>query len=792
MNSRRCLGPIGDTFLRALTMDAGSLGLLGALDEAFPLWGTLGAVALALLLAYFFRYHLLVRVPLWILRHTLYRLRVYGAENVPATGPALLVCNHVSHIDALLVLTAQRRHIRFVIWAPFLRVPGLRWLLRWAKVIPIDSSSGPRAIVHSLRTASDALARGEVVCIFAEGGITRTGFLLPFNRGFEQIAKHNPAPIIPVCLDHLWGSIFSYEGNRFFWKWPQRIPYPVCVAFGPPLAATSSAFEVRQAIQKLSADCSIRRADWRRPVHRQFVRIAVRHPLRPCFIDPNNTTKPMLRYVEALAAAKIFARLLRPVLADDKMVGLWLPPSMGGALTNIALSLLGKVGVNLNYTSSPAVVQSTVRQCNIRRVLTSRRFVEKVPLDVEPQTEVIYLEDYRPRVTRWKRLRALLSVLLLPGFVQERWVLGLGKHTIDDLATVIFSSGSTGEPKGVMLTHGNIAANAESMVQAIKLRPSDRLLAILPPFHSFGYTVCLWVPLQEGASTVFHPNPLQAKEIGELCKKYRCSIFLSTPTFLRSYLRRCETDDFKLLRLLVCGAEKLPRSLAQEFKEKFGIEPLEGYGCTELSPAAASNVPDWQEGNVRQVGNRPGTIGLPIPGVAARVVDPDTLAPKTPGEEGLLLVYGANVMKGYLNRPEATGDVIRDGWYVTGDIARIDEDGFITITDRQSRFSKVGGEMVPHQKIEDELHSILGTTERTVVVTAVPDESKGERLIVLHLPLNGRNARELWQKLNGQGLPNLWVPRERDFYQIPEVPVLGSGKVDLKRVKELALEKTKA
>jgi acyl-[acyl-carrier-protein]-phospholipid O-acyltransferase/long-chain-fatty-acid--[acyl-carrier-protein] ligase len=773
-------------------MDAGSLGLLGALDEVFPLWGILGAVALALLLAYVFRYQLLVRLPLWILRHTLYRLRVFGAVNIPATGPALLVCNHVSQVDALLVLAAQRRRIRFVIWAPYLRVPGLRWLLRWAKVIPIDSTSGPRAIIHSLRTASDALARGEVVCIFAEGGITRTGFLLPFNRGFEQIVKRSPAPIIPVCLDHLWGSIFSYEGNKFFWKWPQRIPYPVCVAFGQPLPAASTAFEVRQAIQKLSADCSICRADWRRPVHRQFVRIAVRHPLRPCFIDPNNTTKPMLRYGEALAAGKIMTRLLRPVLAEEQMVGVWLPPSMGGALTNIALSLLGKVGVNLNYTSSPAVVQSTIRQCNIRRVLTSRRFVEKVPLEVDPQTEVIYLEDYRQRVTRFQRLRALLSVLLLPGFVQERWVLRLGKHTIDDLATVIFSSGSTGEPKGVMLTHGNIAANAESMVQAIKLRPSDRLLAILPPFHSFGYTVCLWVPLQEGASTVFHPNPLQAKEIGELCKKYQCSIFLSTPTFLRSYLRRCEPDDFKSLRLLVCGAEKLPQSLAQEFKEKFGVEPLEGYGCTELAPAAASNVPDWQEGNVRQVGNRPGTIGLPIPGAAARIVDPDTFAAKPPGEEGLLLIYGANVMKGYLNRPEATSNVLRDGWYVTGDIARIDEDGFITITDRQSRFSKVGGEMVPHQKIEDELHDLLGTTERTVVVTAVPDEARGERLIVLHLPLNGRNVRELWQKLNNQGLPNLWVPRERDFYQIPEMPVLGSGKVDLKRVKELALEKTKA
>jgi acyl-[acyl-carrier-protein]-phospholipid O-acyltransferase/long-chain-fatty-acid--[acyl-carrier-protein] ligase len=770
----------------------GCPAFLGVPGEEFPAWAIAAAILVLLVLAFLGRYQLFRRFPLWLLRHTLYRLRVYGREQVPATGPALLVCNHVSQIDALLVLAAQRRRVRFLVWAPYTRVPGLRWLLRLTGAIPIDSASGPRALIQALRSAGEALARGEVVCIFAEGGITRSGFLLPFHRGFEQILKYRAAPIIPVCLDHVWGSLFSYQSGRFFWKWPQQLPYPVCVAFGHPLPPTATAAEVRQAIQQLSADSAIRRADWRRPVHRQFVRMAVRHPLRPCMIDPNNPTKAALRYGEALAGAKILARLLRPLLGDDRMVGLWLPPSLGGALANIAVNFLGKVPVNLNYSSSPAVVQSAIRQCGIRRVITARRFVAKVKLEVAPETEVIYLEDYRQTVTKWQRLRALLSVLVLPGFVQERWVLRLGHHSLDDLATVIFSSGSTGEPKGVMLSHGNIAANAESMVQAINLRPRDRLLAILPFFHSFGYTVCLWVPLQGGASTVYYPNPLQPKEIGELCRQFRGTIFLSTPTFLRSYLRRCEPDDFRSLRLLVCGAEKLPQPLAQEFKARFGIEPLEGYGCTELSPAAASNVPSWQEGNVRQVNNKPGTIGRPLPGVAARVVNPETLEPLPPGREGLLLVYGPNVMQGYLGLPEATRKVVRDGWYVTGDMAQLDEDGFITITGRLSRFSKVGGEMVPHEKIETELQTILGASDRSAVVTAVPDESRGERLVVLHLPLNGQDVRQLWQKLSGKGLPNLWVPRERDFFQIPEIPVLGSGKLDLKRIQELALEKTRA
>jgi acyl-[acyl-carrier-protein]-phospholipid O-acyltransferase/long-chain-fatty-acid--[acyl-carrier-protein] ligase len=766
--------------------------LLLALSEGLVASGLAGAGVLLLILAYLFRYQVFMRLPLWIVTHALYRLRVEGQENIPASGPALLVCNHVSHIDALLVLAAQKRRIRFMIWAPFLRIPGLRLLLRQANVIPIDSSAGPRAIIQSLRAASDALAKGEVVCIFAEGGITRTGFMLPFNRGFEQIVKRSPAPIVPVCLDHVWGSIFSYQGGKFFWKWPQQLPYPVCVAFGPPLASTTTPFEVRQTIQKLSADCSVRRTDWRLPVHRQFVRMACRHPFRPCLIDTTSATKPMFRYGEVLAAAKIATALLRPALGEDAMVGLWLPPSLGGAIANIAVAFLGKVAVNLNYTSSPDVVQSAIRQCGLRRVITSRRFVAKVKLEVSPATEVIYLEDYRKEVTRGRRLRAFLSVLFWPGFIHERWILGLRKHAINDLATIIFSSGSTGDPKGVMLTHGNIAANAESMIQAINLRPADRLLAILPFFHSFGYTVCLWVPLQGGASTVFHPNPLQPKEVGELCKRFRCTVFLATPTFLRSYLRRSDPGDFKSLRLLVLGAEKLPQSLAREFKERFGIEPLEGYGCTELSPAVSANVPDWQQGNVRQVGNKPGTIGQPIPGVAARIVDPETKQPLPLGKEGLLLIYGANVMKGYLGRPEATQSVLRDGWYATGDIAKVDEDGFITITDRLYRFSKIGGEMVPHQKVEDELHHLVGTSERTFVVTSVPDESRGERLVVLHLPLNGQDLHQLWQQLSGKGLPNMWVPRERDFFQVPELPVLGTGKVDLKRVKELALAKTQA
>jgi acyl-[acyl-carrier-protein]-phospholipid O-acyltransferase/long-chain-fatty-acid--[acyl-carrier-protein] ligase len=318
---------------------------------------------------------------------------------------------------------------------------------------------------------------------------------------------------------------------------------------------------------------------------------------------------------------------------------------------------------------------------------------------------------------------------------------------------------------------------------------------VLPFFHSFGYTVTLWAPLQIGASCVYHADPRQAKEIGELSRTQKATIYATTATFLRFCLRKCEPEDFKTLRILICGAEKLPQSVAQDFEKKFGVLPLEGYGCTELSPVATTNVPDKVISNFRQVMNKPGTVGQPVPGVAARTVDPDSMQTQPVGAEGLLLILGANVMKGYLGKPELTAQVVRDGWYVTGDMARIDDDGFVTLTGRLSRFAKVGGEMVPLEKVEEELHEVLGTSERVGAVTCVPDESRGERLVVLYvepqLAQAGFGAAKWQQGLAGRGLPNLWVPGPRDFYAVPELPHLGSGKLDLKRLKEVAAELVK-
>lgn len=369
-----------------------------------------------------------------------------------------------------------------------------------------------------------------------------------------------------------------------------------------------------------------------------------------------------------------------------------------------------------------------------------------------------------------------------------KWSLGLNRLRPDDLATIIFSSGSTGVPKGVMLSHYNILSNLEACEQIFWVTSEDRVLGVLPFFHSFGFMGTLWFPLVAGFGAVYHPNPLDGKTIGELVKQYQATILISTPTFFTAYMRKCAPEDFASLRFPVVGAEKLREPLAKEYKEKYGRDLLEGYGCTEMSPVVSVNMPDFQDERNRRVTKmKPGTVGYPLPGVAVKVVHPETGEPQVIGHEGLLLVKGSNRMLGYLNQPEKTKEAFRDKWYVTGDIALIDEDGFIHITDRLSRFSKIGGEMVPHLKVEEAVTNLLG--QYTCAVTSVPDEQKGEKLVVLFTD-PARKAEDLWAGLSQTDLPKLWVPKKDGFFFVESLPMLGSGKLDLRKVKETALQLT--
>jgi acyl-[acyl-carrier-protein]-phospholipid O-acyltransferase/long-chain-fatty-acid--[acyl-carrier-protein] ligase len=464
---------------------------------------------------------------------------------------------------------------------------------------------------------------------------------------------------------------------------------------------------------------------------------------------------------------------------------LWLPTGLGSTLANAALAFLKLPTVNLNYTASKDAVRSACEQAGIRTVITAKRFEAKMPLELPPHIERIYLEDALGGITKSAKLIRFLAILLLPAWIIER-LLGIHDLKPDDLLTIVFSSGSTGEPKGVMLSQRNIAANGWAFYVGVDLRRSDSMMSTLPVFHSFGYTVCMWAPLGVGMKAIFHPDPRTAKEIGDLCAKHRGTIMVATATFLRFYLRRCGPDDFKSLRLLICGAEKLPVKLQEEFQAKFHVQPLEGYGCTELSPVASTNLHDAVVKGVRQIANRPGTVGQPIPGVAAKAFHPETLAPLPPGEEGLLGVKGPNVMLGYLNQPEKTRAAIHNGWYLTGDMGLIEPDGFIRITGRLSRFAKVAGEMVPLEKIEEELQDALGTTDRMIAIAAVPDEKRGERIVVLYLTEAASKLDEALKGLSDRGLPNLWIPDRRDCFKVDHLPTLGSGKLDLKAVGDLA------
>lgn len=478
--------------------------------------------------------------------------------------------------------------------------------------------------------------------------------------------------------------------------------------------------------------------------------------------------------------------LRRKVLApNERMVGIFLPPCIGAVLANAALSLDRRIPVNLNHTLSQQGVDACIAQCQIRTVITSRRVMER--MDLRLSANVVCLEDLADKVALWDKIRAACGAYLLPGWVLERG-LGLDRTDADDLLTVCFTSGSTGEPKGVMLSHRNVASNIEAVCQVLEFRPDDVALGLMPFFHAYGLTFGLWAGLTLDPLVVLAHNPLEAHEVGALSREFGATILMATPTFLRLYARRCEPQQLASLEVVAAGAEKLSPELAERFEEKFGVRVIEAYGTTELSPLAAVNL-RARGADGKAVDAKAGTVGRPLPGVLARVVDLESRADLGPDQPGMLLIKGPNVMQGYLDKPELTARVIRDGWYETGDIARIDAERFITIVDRQTRFSKIGGEMVPHLAIEEAMARILSAEDEIkAVIVALPDEKKGERLIVVHEPVSKLSER-ICDELHRSGMANLWIPTPDSFIEVAQIPVLGTGKPDLKQLKAFALAK---
>ena len=715
-----------------------------------------------------------------------YRLKVVGMENWPESGGAVVVGNHTTWIDGQLLLIIAPRRTRVIAWAGNFTNPLRQWVAWVAQVILI--SGGPKSIIAGLKRANRAVKEGEVVGIFPEGGISRTGQIQSFRRGVMKIIRGTDAVIVPIYIDQTWGTLFSFGGKGFL-QWPRLRRSPITITIGKPIPKPDSLNTIRQLLMHTGAEAvSDRQPPFVAPVQ-NFVRVCKKRKFKSKIADSSGT---QVTGGAALMRTLILRRLLNAHVLekDEKHVGVLIPPSFGGLATNLALAMDRRVAVNLNYTVSNEIMNKCIKSAGIKHILTSRKVMEK--FDFEFDCEIVYLDDIRKKLKLSDKLAGIFGAYLTPRSLLES-SLGLKRCQKDDVLTIIFTSGSTGIPKGVMLTNENIATNVQAMDQVVKLCPSDTLIGVLPFFHSFGYTVTMWGVCAVDIGGVYHFNPLDSMQIGKLSQKHNVTILLATPTFLRSYLRKCTKEHFHKLEVVVAGAEKLPVELNEAFEKKFGVRPVEGYGATELSPLVSVNVPPSRRGDNYMVDCKEGTVGRPIPNVAVRITHVDTGEELDINEEGTLWIKGPNTMKGYLNEPEKTAEVLQNGWYNTGDVARLDEDGFIKITGRISRFSKIGGEMVPHVIIEDTLSGLLDEDEQDELrfaVTAVPHPKKGEQLVVLHTQIKKAPA-DYCQSLSESGLPNLYIPAANMFHQVEALPLLGTGKLDLRAMKDLALELTK-
>ncbi len=708
----------------------------------------------------------------------IYRVTATGKQQLPAEG-FLLLPNHITWVDAIVLQLACPRPIRFIVDEAYYRHKFLHPFLQLAGCIPITA----RRAKDAMRAAAERLRSGEIVCLFPEGQLSRSGSLLRLRRGYEIIAREAEAPVVPVWLDQLWGSIFSFQGGRFFTKWPRSIPFPVSVAFGRPIPSEAADIAtVREELLKLGEACYSRRPVLRGHLAYACLRGLKRSPFRTAIID--GLDHSMLARGKLLGVAIALARQIR-ARCPEQRIGIVLPPGKGGVVANLAVTLAGKIPVNLNFTSARDAIESAKQQANLQTIISARAMAQK--LDAFPWTEsVLHLDQLLPTMKPSILCWWLIS-LLLPSALLAR-LLHVPKLGGDAEAVLLFTSGSSGAPKGVSLSHRNILGNVSQFAVMLD-SPNDTIIqASLPFFHSFGSTVTLWYPMIEGVRILTYPSPLEAGKIAALVQRYLATVMFATPTFLRAYMRKAEPEQLRSLRLLITGAEKLPTELALAFEARFGLPVYEGYGLTETSPVVSVNLPNPQPrapGDSVQPSQCLGSTGKMAPGIAAEIRDPETDKKLSLHETGMLWLRGPNIFAGYLNDPVRSTEVLRDGWFKTGDLGRFDEDGFLFIEGRLSRFSKIAGEMVPHELIEQKILAALkmdAHAERVIAIMGVPDEAKGEAIVLLSsVPID---LPQLRAALRDAEVPNLWVPRI--VRQVEAIPILASGKLDLGRCKELA------
>ena len=635
---------------------------------------------------------------------------------------------------------------------------------------------------HSLKLAVDAiLLRGGVAVFVPGASIVRRGTLLHGRSAAYGRLLLLDVPVVPVFVEHPREGLLSIEK-------PGAYADKVILSGQVLRSGHATMARLLEELMLLGEE-----AFSARPVLQGNLAYAVlqgmkKHGSKVGMIDGMDESK--MRYDRLLAVAIAFSQRIKE-LTDKPRIGIVLPPGRAGLIANVAALFAGKTPVNMNYTAGKEAVESAFRQADIDKVITVDAFIRRMQkFPWPPNREIIFLERempaLKPKIIQWIVASKLMPAAMIASS------LGIPRTGGDAEAVLMFTSGSSGEPKGVPLSHANILANTAQFSARLSLGSDDTMLGSLPLFHSFGSTVTMWYPLLEGIRLATFPSPLEVDKICGLVQRERVTVLIATPTFLRGYLKRARPEQLASLRMVITGAEKLPVSLAESFERKFGHKVLEGYGLTETSPATNFNLP-----NLPATGNLPvapshriGSVGHFVPGLAIRVTDPATDEVLPVDRSGIIWFKGANVFNGYLHWGPKNREVVQEGWFRTGDIGRIDDEGFLYIEGRLSRFSKIGGEMVPHERVEEYLVRALGYENddmRKLVVVGVPDPSKGEALMLLSTTAGeylDQEMIDLRYRLLEMNVPSLWIPRK--LIKVADIPVLASGKLDLRACEALA------
>jgi acyl-[acyl-carrier-protein]-phospholipid O-acyltransferase / long-chain-fatty-acid--[acyl-carrier-protein] ligase len=698
-----------------------------------------------------------------ILFRAVYRLEVHGLDNLKNAGPnPIIALNHVSFLDAALAVSLLERNPVFAIDHGIAQRWWVKPFLRLTRAMPLDPTK-PMAT----RTLINVVRSGETLVIFPEGRITVTGSLMKVYDGAGLIADKTGAQVVPVRIDGLEATPFSRLARwqvrrRWFPKVVVTILEPVKLTVDDRLIGRHRRQAAGAALYEVMSDLVFRTTSTDRTVVQALIEAATVHgPKRTAVEDP---VTGALSYKRLLIAAAVVGRKLMPHAAEGKAIGVMLPNANGAAVAVLGLMSAGRVPAMINFTAGAANILAACRAAEIVTIVTSRAFVTKGKLDaliaqLQTRAEIVYLEDVRAEVTFLEKLRAMLAAKK-----------PLVARKPDDPAAILFTSGSEGVPKGVVLSHRNMLANAAQASARIDFGRTDKVFNVLPVFHSFGLTVGLILPLVSGVHVYLYPSPLHYRTVPELIYAVNATILFGTDTFLAGYARAAHPYDFRSLRYVLAGAEPVKEATRRTYAEKFGLRILEGYGVTETAPVLAINTPMF---------NRFGTVGRMMPGMTARLE-------QVPGVEdgGRLYVKGPNVMLGYL-KTENPGVIEPppEGWHDTGDIVSIDAHGFITIKGRAKRFAKIGGEMVSLAAVETLAAGLW--PDALSAVAAVPDPRKGERLILVTQKKDATRA-DFQQYARAHGASDLMVPAE--VLVVDKVPVLGSGKLDYVGVAALVKE----